>query len=1303
MKYPLLTLIILILSFSIIQAAPVTQTYHFDPPTIEVIDGEAHIILPDCWTTGSPGQPELPIMGGAILLPPGTEADSIQFDYPQPVSLGAGYYVPPVQAQHPLSATGPFPPTPEDPAIYDSDKFFPLKLTADLQTQFKRGYSTAHFTIHPVVYNPSTGEIQYYPWVTVTINAQPSTAGFNAYEKFYRGLFDDRAIIEERVDNPQALLAYPGQLDDPEDDEAEFLIITSDALEPSFQELSDYKNACGISTKIVLLDWVLANYPGADAPDQIRNCIIDYYYSHNTSYALLGGDNEIIPKRSLYAQAWGEIDPDVAADLYFGCLDGNYDGNGNGIYGEIGDNPDLMAEVYVGRAAVDTPTEADNFVHKQIAYVHTPVADEIAQGLMLGEDLEWVVWGSAYKEEIRLGSSNWGYTTVGFPACFEVGTLYDAPGYHWSAMSDLLPLLNEGPQLINHLGHANNSYALKFNGSLVSDYNMTNNGVNHNYYIIYSQGCYCNSWDNRTPNYGYTGSDAISEKWTTIANGAVCFIGNTRYGWGSYNTTNGPSQYADRQFFDAIFGEDIYEIGRAHQDSKEDIIPFIYNVTYYVYYECCLLGDPTLEIWTDTPQPMTVNCDTSISIGDTSFTIEVEDLVGASCTISQNGQILGTASTGSLGSAIIYLDEPLSSTDPVRLIVTKHNYLPFDLYLDVYVPNGPNVIFSGVEVDDSDWDGDGMLDLGEQPLLDITLTNFGGVDAYGISALLSTDDWYITITDSFEAIDNIAHDSTITFAGAFQIEAASDIPDEYEIEFTLNIIDMAGNAWEYQFTLDVTAPSVIMTEVFIDDGNDLRLEPGESAQVHITLTNTGSGEARQLEGNLFTDSPYIDIILSEGMIALLETGNSDTLEPPFEVIASDTCPLSANIPIYLTISDEMGYFSTMMFEIIIGGIMESFEDGSPGWTHNSITAGFSDQWTLTDHRNYTPNGSICWHCGPADGSNYANNLDAGLLSPEYDILPGATLTFRHWMEAETSPSNIGLCYDGGMLQMSLDGSAFMQLFPVGGYNNCVLDNPNMGPFQALTYVYSGEIFWEEAVFDLDVFPDGVGIFRFRFGSNGSGAREGWYIDDVEMTYMASVQSPTNFQGEWEDSVTIHLSWSSPGITSPPSPSGKGGQRDPESLLCYRVYRNDEMIADDVQALFYYDDMRPLNSGTYSYTVTAFFNNGESYPTQPVTFEYVSLSVPGQDNLIPDVYFADPNYPNPFNTQTNIRYGLPEAVYVKIIIYDILGREAAILVDGFQPPGTYTAVWEANSFPSGIYFYRLQAGSFNRSGKMLLLK
>jgi parallel beta-helix repeat protein len=80
-----------------------------------------------------------------------------------------------------------------------------------------------------------------------------------------------------------------------------------------------------------------------------------------------------------------------------------------------------------------------------------------------------------------------------------------------------------------------------------------------------------------------------------------------------------------------------------------------------------------------------------------------------------------------------------------------------------------------------------------------------------------------------------------------------------------------------------------------------------------------------------------------------------------------------------------------------------------------------------------------------------------------------------------------------------------------------------------------------------------------------------------------------------------------------------------------------------------------------------------------------------------------NYPNPFNALTVIKYDLPKQSQVTIEIYDILGRKVSTLIDKQQPAGYHQAIWRADDFASGMYFYKLQAGDFNETKKMLLLK
>jgi len=93
---------------------------------------------------------------------------------------------------------------------------------------------------------------------------------------------------------------------------------------------------------------------------------------------------------------------------------------------------------------------------------------------------------------------------------------------------------------------------------------------------------------------------------------------------------------------------------------------------------------------------------------------------------------------------------------------------------------------------------------------------------------------------------------------------------------------------------------------------------------------------------------------------------------------------------------------------------------------------------------------------------------------------------------------------------------------------------------------------------------------------------------------------------------------------------------------------------------------------------------------------------------PADYSLDQNYPNPFNPSTMISYSTPEAVDVKIVVFDALGREVNTLVNGVQNTGHHSVVWDGTNssgqhVPSGTYFYRITAGKFSSVKRMILSK
>jgi len=89
--------------------------------------------------------------------------------------------------------------------------------------------------------------------------------------------------------------------------------------------------------------------------------------------------------------------------------------------------------------------------------------------------------------------------------------------------------------------------------------------------------------------------------------------------------------------------------------------------------------------------------------------------------------------------------------------------------------------------------------------------------------------------------------------------------------------------------------------------------------------------------------------------------------------------------------------------------------------------------------------------------------------------------------------------------------------------------------------------------------------------------------------------------------------------------------------------------------------------------------------------------------IPQSFTIYQNFPNPFNSTSVIRYSIPKSSQVKLKIFNVLGQEVETLVNEEKSAGTYEVNWNATNLPSGVYFYRLQSGSFDETKKMILLK
>jgi hypothetical protein len=99
----------------------------------------------------------------------------------------------------------------------------------------------------------------------------------------------------------------------------------------------------------------------------------------------------------------------------------------------------------------------------------------------------------------------------------------------------------------------------------------------------------------------------------------------------------------------------------------------------------------------------------------------------------------------------------------------------------------------------------------------------------------------------------------------------------------------------------------------------------------------------------------------------------------------------------------------------------------------------------------------------------------------------------------------------------------------------------------------------------------------------------------------------------------------------------------------------------------------------------------------------NVSIGNLNSELADKYFLSQNYPNPFNPETKIQFSIPKNGLVKIVVYDMLGREVKELVNEFKQQGSYNVSFNGANFSSGIYFYKLITDDFIETKKMILVK
>ena len=305
------------------------------------------------------GKPMLPAKNYLFALPPGTRIKSVDFQFDKLTQLPGVYNIEPTPIMIPIDDTQNLNEKIQEEwkennqIIYNSDQIFPSENGKITGTGSFRQYPYVSLSVCPFQYFPLSGVINYYNSVKITITYDPSEN---------KDILKSDTIADEKASelfynyNQIKDMYKPTNSRSSVSDEYDYLIITSDDLIGTVQssDFLNWKTSLGYNIKIVLVsDYEIISQTGVDLAEQIRNFLREFYISWGVQYVLIVGDYTTISMRYCSPDPNG-LASTVPTDTYYADLSypdsESWNSNGDSYYGVYGqDNPDFLAEVYVGR------------------------------------------------------------------------------------------------------------------------------------------------------------------------------------------------------------------------------------------------------------------------------------------------------------------------------------------------------------------------------------------------------------------------------------------------------------------------------------------------------------------------------------------------------------------------------------------------------------------------------------------------------------------------------------------------------------------------------------------------------------------------------------------------------------------------------------------------------------------------------------------------------------------------------------------------------------------------------------------
>ncbi|MBT5420436.1 MAG: T9SS type A sorting domain-containing protein, partial [Candidatus Cloacimonetes bacterium] len=266
--------------------------------------------------------------------------------------------------------------------------------------------------------------------------------------------------------------------------------------------------------------------------------------------------------------------------------------------------------------------------------------------------------------------------------------------------------------------------------------------------------------------------------------------------------------------------------------------------------------------------------------------------------------------------------------------------------------------------------------------------------ATNVSAEISSTDQYITITQNASAYNNVQGGGSATNQTYFEITVDEDCPDGHSANIEMNITS-DEDTWVLYFALELNAPVIEFQSVFVDDGSNNILDPGETADIYVTFTNSGGSDATNVLTELSESDPYVTLNTTTHTFTVLSAGAVST--GMFNVTASGTAPIGHMANVDWVMNGDVNFDTSGSFDLVISQVPvlleEDFTGAYPpdGWTLTGLNPGNWTQSTTSEAGGSSPESKLNW--------SPSFTGESRLVSPELNTAGSSTLDFefRHYL------------------------------------------------------------------------------------------------------------------------------------------------------------------------------------------------------------------------------------------------------------------------------------------------------------------